>query len=188
MVRFAWSFRFIRFFSPKYRFFSIFLILCQFARLPFDWKNPLGYSLAIPIEFFGLYLANRYLACFLLFAFGEFLFALAFCKDMLNSLHTINENGKAKRAEPHIIKRKLIEFINIDLVLNKLRILLPGNNKFGQPVDCFNILFTSFQNNQPFFRSVSNNDCHSIFRQHSRNMHGSFTISNEHSFVVFLRY
>lgn len=77
----------------------------KFQRLPFEWTNPIGYLLAILIQFIMLFFLNVYLACFLMLAFGYFLFALSIAKDMINELHSINKRTKMKKPKAQILKQ-----------------------------------------------------------------------------------
>lgn len=81
-------------------------------RLPFDWKNPSGFLLAICFQYAALFYASRYLACFLTLAFGLFMFTFSYVKDMIAQVHSIDKYAKAKLSEQDVLNR-LAEIIDM---------------------------------------------------------------------------
>lgn len=81
----------------------IFFLNCQ--RLPFDWRNPQGYLFAIFIEFLVAFCVLSFIACFSTFAFGAFMFALSFVKDLIAEVNYINKCVRTKRSETKVLKR-----------------------------------------------------------------------------------
>lgn len=78
---------------------SYWLCIKHILRLPYDWKNPIGYLVAV--------------SALLLWAlFGVFMFATALVKDLNGVLHSINSmiNDKESRNEMY---KELSEFIRI---------------------------------------------------------------------------
>lgn len=60
-------------------------------RLPYDWKNPIGYLVALYLEWLYATYLFQYVACFVFLAFGVFMHAISFVEDMKRKLHSINE-------------------------------------------------------------------------------------------------
>lgn len=79
-------------------------------RFPIDWHNPIGYFFAVIWECIVGLSVLLFLGCVPLFAFGAFLFALAFAKDFKGDLRMINEMAKAKQPNVNVLK-KLNEFV-----------------------------------------------------------------------------
>lgn len=80
--------------------------------LPFDWKNSVGYMLAILIELLSMIILFRFLASNVTFALGPFLFSLSFAEDLTTQLHSVNKCIHAKKSESKILKR-LSEIIDM---------------------------------------------------------------------------
>lgn len=81
-------------------------------RIPFEWKNPIGYLIAVLLQFGIWFFLDLYLACFLTLAFGYFLFTLSIAKDMIDALQSINEHLKKKKPKKRILKQ-LNNFISM---------------------------------------------------------------------------
>lgn len=82
-----------------------------YQRLPFDWKNPLGYLIAIYLQFIVVSMPLRYMGCFVTLALTSFLIGMCFADDMKNDLKSIDENAKVKLPKTTIYKQ-LTEMIN----------------------------------------------------------------------------
>lgn len=61
--------------------------------------------MAILIEFVVALFTLSYIACFSTFAFGSFMFAITFAKDLITELHVINECIRAKTSQRKLLKR-----------------------------------------------------------------------------------
>lgn len=79
-------------------------------RFPFDWKNPLGYSIAIAVQYITAAYGLLFLASLVIFGMVTFFFANALIKDINGLLQTINKNAKVKKNRDRILKQ-LLEFI-----------------------------------------------------------------------------
>lgn len=84
---------------------TLFILLYDCKRLPFDWRNPTGYLLAIVIEFLVAFCVLSFIACFSTFAFGSFMFALSFAKDLIAEVNSINKCMRTGKSETKILKR-----------------------------------------------------------------------------------
>lgn len=74
-------------------------------RLPFDWRNPVGFVLATFIQLVVMFLAGQYLNAILSLAFGFVMFQIAVAKNMMVELRSINKRIKEKKSESDILKR-----------------------------------------------------------------------------------
>lgn len=81
----------------------------------------MGYCLATLFQLLMAFLACLTLACFLTLAFGMFMFALSFAKDMINCLHTMNESAKTNKSKSLILKQ-LIAFIDMHSEVKELSV------------------------------------------------------------------
>lgn len=81
-------------------------------RIPFDWRNPLGFSIVIIIQYEMASKILRLTACALSFALGTFIFAVSLVNDIKNDLHAINEMTKQKKTQSNISKQ-LFKFMDI---------------------------------------------------------------------------
>lgn len=88
-------------------------------RMPFDWKNPVGYPVAISLQFGMLFFLNVYLACFLTLAFGYYLFTLSIAENMTDELHLMTRGAKMQKSAKQILT-ELSEFISIHADVKEL--------------------------------------------------------------------
>lgn len=95
------------------------------CRLPFDWKNPQGYLIAITLQYIiGIY-AITFVGCIVTLGFGTFLFAVAVNKISKQSLSTIRKKAKHKSNET---LRRLYEFVQFDSSVKQLSFNLKFQN------------------------------------------------------------
>lgn len=66
-------------------------------RLPFDWKNPMGYMCASAIQFMVYVCMFSLMASLLSVGIGAFLFAVRATNDITANLKLINESTKTKQ-------------------------------------------------------------------------------------------
>lgn len=76
-------------------------------RFPFDTKSPVGYVIAIILQYIYARYSCIFAGCILSFAIGAFLFALTMIKDIKCCLESVN--GSIKIKDYQLI---LIRFIN----------------------------------------------------------------------------
>lgn len=79
-------------------------------RLPFVWRNPLGFSVAIAIQYTMMSYAAMIGACIIAFAFGFYLYTTAMTKCIQGSLFHINRSAQSKNNRKNI-HEQLAEFI-----------------------------------------------------------------------------
>lgn len=84
----------------------------QIDRFPFDSKNPVGFSVAVVLQIIIIGYPLRFLACYASLALGAYMFAIAFVKDILDDLKSLNDNLKATSPESDVYK-KLCEVIHV---------------------------------------------------------------------------
>lgn len=91
---------------------SYWLCIKHILRLPYDWKNPIGYLVAVSALLLWALFPFQYMGCIITLAFGVFMFATALVKDLNGVLHSINSmiNDKESRNEMY---KELSEFIRI---------------------------------------------------------------------------
>lgn len=81
-------------------------------RLPFKWRNPVGFLIAIVMEYAILLYALIVTASILSMAIASFLYAVALSRDIKGSLFAFNLNAQAKVDQP-ILLDQLTEFIEV---------------------------------------------------------------------------
>lgn len=81
--------------------------------MPYNWRNPLGYLVTASIQFFLSAYAFQYIVCFMLLAFGIFMFAMALAKIEKTKLHSINKMASNKKLRKNMYK-ELSEFIRMN--------------------------------------------------------------------------
>lgn len=80
------------------------------TRLPFDWKNVIGYLIAVAIQVAMLLIVYGDIACIWTFVVSAFLFALTAARDLNLELTEINKNTKTKRTRWYV-RAQLIELL-----------------------------------------------------------------------------
>lgn len=79
-------------------------------RLPYDWKSPIGYLVAIFAQFLSIRFPIQYIGFFFAFAFSAFMFGISSVKDLKDKLHSINGMTGNKKSRRKMYK-KFSEFI-----------------------------------------------------------------------------
>lgn len=90
-----------------------------FERFPFDWRNPLGFFIAISIQYTVATHLLAICACVMNLAVGSFLYAIGLCDFIKGYLLSINQNARA-RADPSILLEQLTEFLEMHSSLKQL--------------------------------------------------------------------
>lgn len=79
-------------------------------RLPFDWQNPVGYSIAIGLLYIFIFNASFAAICIIVFAIGICVILISLTEDITEDLENLNESArKIKKNRSEIVK----EFIRI---------------------------------------------------------------------------
>lgn len=100
----------ILFYSTKNDTFSIDLPFIQIQRLPFDWKNPFNFLIAIAIQCAMLLCGLSIGSCVLAFTIGSYFYAIGLSKTVTGILFSFNRNIQSK-ADRSILLEQLIEFL-----------------------------------------------------------------------------
>lgn len=90
-------------------------------RFPFDWKNPIGYYIAVSLQYFGAKMALSYVGCFLSFGVASFAFSIAVCRDLKYELNLIDGNVKIGKRRCQIFS-KFMKFIDLHTNMKQLSI------------------------------------------------------------------
>lgn len=90
-------------FHPKIMFAFIFLQIDY--RLPFDWKTPSGFLIALSIQSILSICVMVTLECLAIFGLGTCLMLFPLTKDMKNNLRTISHDARRKKNRSKIIKQ-----------------------------------------------------------------------------------
>lgn len=108
--------KFIGWVNIPYPIFSIITIW----RLPFNWKSPIGYLMAVIIQFGIVAYEFFVIACTLSLAISAFWFATSATKEIERIVHSIDdENVKHKRSD-EILFKEFSAFIHIHSVVKQL--------------------------------------------------------------------
>lgn len=95
------------------------LDLWLFQRLPFDWKNPLGYLIAACLQYVMTKCFFIYVASLSSFGIGFYLFSMAMSEDMKLNLNSIKRDSKTRRHQSEAIKQ-LAKFVQIHTLSKQL--------------------------------------------------------------------
>lgn len=82
---------------------------------PFDWKNPIGYSLAIFLQLRIVKIPLGYISAFISLGGGSFLFSLSIAEDNQCDLNSINESIHFGRFREQILEQfnEFVRFTNL---------------------------------------------------------------------------
>lgn len=79
-------------------------------RIPFNWRNPYGYFIAVVFQTIGISYVCHYLACFMSFTLGAYLYAATINRYMIDDLKSMNGIAKLKKSNSGILNQ-LFNFI-----------------------------------------------------------------------------
>lgn len=74
-------------------------------RYPFDWKNPIGYGIAMAFEFLSGWCTFFVALAILKFAIGIYLFVFSMVEDIKCDLESINRNAKFKKTRVEVVQQ-----------------------------------------------------------------------------------
>lgn len=94
------------------KFYRLKCIIVHLQRIPFNWKNPIGYVIAFFIQSGSHYFVLQAVIVNLCYFMGVCEFLMAFTKDMEAELVAINECNKTENCEKEVEKR-LGDFIKL---------------------------------------------------------------------------
>lgn len=82
-----------------------FILRHNFISFPFNWRNPVGYVIAVAWECVSVFIFLRFLACMLPMMLACFLLAFSMTKDWKGDLRALNKTANTKHF------KQLIEFV-----------------------------------------------------------------------------
>lgn len=89
---------------------DIFEKLIPNQRFPFDWKNPIGYLVAVSFQYLTIRNLYMFAANLISLGIGLHLFTLSVTSDIKIQLNSISQIAKPKRNRKQIIKY-LLDFV-----------------------------------------------------------------------------
>lgn len=92
--------------------FKAHILFSLYKRIPFNWQNPFGYSVALILQFIFISYLLHYIACFVTLAFGAYLFATSINRSMKDNLHSISKIAKERKTKESDIFEQLSTFIH----------------------------------------------------------------------------
>lgn len=95
------------------------LSLCFVARLPFDWRNPCGYFIAVAIQYAMLWYSLLIGVCVVIWCVESYIYVNAMSKCIKSSLLAISQSMD----DGGQIREQFIEFIEFDLRVKQLSAL-----------------------------------------------------------------
>lgn len=94
-------------------------LLNVIQRFPFTWNNPIGYLLATTMQYVMVTFVLYFVACSSTLAIAVYLFTMNATSDIIDNLHSINEEGKFDQKQSNLPK-KIFEFIEYHSILKQL--------------------------------------------------------------------
>lgn len=94
----------------------------HFERLPFDWKNPVGYLIAVLCQCTLLINAFRYVACLMTLGIASYIYTFKLLDEALRILPAINDSvkkSKTHQQQQHTFKL-LVNFIRLHADIKQL--------------------------------------------------------------------
>lgn len=88
-------------------------------RFPFDWKNPIGYSCAVILEYLMTACIANFVGSLAILGISTYLMGAAINKDIRRNLHSINDNTEIKKNRLIIIEQ-FSDFIQIHSMAKQL--------------------------------------------------------------------
>lgn len=81
-------------------------------RFPFDWRNPVGFMIAMTTQYVMFLYGIKVPACVLALSIGSYLYSIALSKDVKGSLFMFKRNIQSK-ADQSLLLEQLAEFIDL---------------------------------------------------------------------------
>lgn len=102
---------------------DIFSIARQHFRVPFEWKDPVRYSIVVLVECVWTIYLTVFVGGLLTLAIAAFFFEVVIITDLKNYLNSIDQRFKSQ--DSHLkISRNLHKFIEIHSMMKQLRMQL----------------------------------------------------------------
>lgn len=104
----------------KWKFLvSLAIFLLWICRYPFDWKNPIGYFVAVTFQYISAVYLFTFTNCLIFFGIGSFIFEHSATNDLKNDLKSSNGIVKIKRKRAQVLDR-VSDFIQFYSKLKQL--------------------------------------------------------------------
>lgn len=86
-----------------------------YRRLPFNWKNPIGYWIAVNLQLVFAATPLEFMGCFVSLAFASLIFVFSFRKDISDHLNEIDQDIKSKKLRSKVMEQlaELIQFTQL---------------------------------------------------------------------------
>lgn len=111
-----------KFFVNFYKFLSILSSLFQ-KRFPFDTNNPVGYLIAVFLQYIMLGYQNFTIAATVGLSIGGYWFAVSVTNELQRMLRAINDKTRAKKENQlSEMKTLLSEFVDTHVAIKQLSI------------------------------------------------------------------
>lgn len=81
-----------------------FVLASKIKRFPFEWNNPIGYSIAIIHEYITCGYEFYVITCALALGIAAYCFVTAITKDLQLILHSINDEARANESQSSELK------------------------------------------------------------------------------------
>lgn len=88
-----------------------FFLLFEIKRVPFHWKTPIGYLIAVVLQLLILAYPARFVSWMLSLAMGGYLFAMSLVNDIKEMIDSINENIKTKTTRRPALVKQITETV-----------------------------------------------------------------------------
>lgn len=120
----------------------------DFNRMPFDWKNPTGFLVAVIIQYIFDVITLSVSAWSAALNIGAVLFIFTLIKDIRRSLKPINDNAKSTTRKRQAMQQ-LSDYIQLHSNVKQLSKMVPKPK--GKPIIVFERIISS---NQAAFFSI----------------------------------
>lgn len=92
----------------------------SFKRFPFDPYNPIGYMIAIILEYIMLGFNLFLISCTLSLGIGFYCFSISLTKEIQCMLHTINDKAQAKKNQSNDLRALFSDYIDNHSIVKQL--------------------------------------------------------------------
>lgn len=92
-------------------------------RVPYDWKNPIGYLAVEIYQYIALQRWFVFLGKFAMLAIGGLLFGITFVRDMKTVLKSTNDSAIIDKQNKLQALKKFQEFVEIHAIVKELSVI-----------------------------------------------------------------
>lgn len=85
-------------------------VLFSSIRFPFEWRNPIGYTVAVSLQCIVITYTFFTMMTMLVIGIASYSFGISLTEDLKYILHSIEEKSKLRKNRPYLY-RQFIEFI-----------------------------------------------------------------------------